>query len=407
MTASHTTLTDANCIVGGYDSDNPLKIYVGGPCSGLTGSGDTIKTGDNFRWVEMQTVYMAIVDEAGTEAPFAATPADSSLPAFFAEDKTEYAEVGVAGSQFLNVDGHKKAALFSSSTSYLAKSSFEYNKNAFVIGKDANNAAMRLEQCVVSCCADGADPGATGCTCANGCPAKKAKASPGQYKYSIMAAAYDLPNPGTEGWQSVVNAYGKGTPNKQLKGNMDVYQLIDFTNMKADSLTVTPPTGAGVKYKDMKDCDMTTGDMKTGCPTEYSVKSMTVASDGDAWSGTYDFPMTFNLGQWNLDAAGTAATSSVQETRKVKIDAVKPSATTLTAWSLTATNKIVLIRYRFDITGVTGATTNGKFMNYDPTVTSGSSTKKGGNDTKTDATVKLATHSLLVFGAAFAMAALM
>merc|ERR1712157_84492 len=66
----------------------------------------------------------------------------------------------------------------------------------------------------------------------------------------------------------------------------------------------------------------------------------------------------------------------VDTTRKVQIHCIKPNAATLVremAADATAAvaMKVVLVRYRFDIAGITAVGENsGKWMNYDPTITS-------------------------------------
>jgi hypothetical protein len=70
-TTSHTKQSLPDCIVGGFDSENPAKIYIGGPCSELS---DKKEPSAKFKWIEMESVHMDIVDPTCTKdcepAPF-------------------------------------------------------------------------------------------------------------------------------------------------------------------------------------------------------------------------------------------------------------------------------------------------------------------------------------------------
>jgi len=401
--ASHNDTSNANCIVGGYDTVNPTKIYIGGPCSELLATGPSA----NFKWVEMQTVHLDIVDSNGTTAPFKGVPNSEFV---WPKEETSHVEVGVGASQYLEATGMEHAALFASTTSYLAKATFTYTQNDFTTGV-TNGVRDISTQCIVPCCAD---PGANGCACATGCPTQGLQATPGMYKYSIMAAAYDYPSvtgtspstyvagPTGNGWQKVVATYGTGTPKVLAGVSMDTYQVLDFTNMKADTLTVTAPDGTSIKYMDMGLCDLTAtgGD----CPTtkQYGVASIKVSSDGD-WGADYAFPQTSNVGGWTSTAATT-----VSETRKVLIHGIKLNAATLIAWGMAAdttaaaTKKIVVLRYRFDISGITAnGVTSGKFMNYDPSISSSSAsatTSGGAAGISASAATRTTTRTLALYG---------
>jgi len=176
----------------------------------------------------------------------------------------------------------------------------------------------------------------------------------------------------------MTNAYVcavKTSPDKALAASLDYYQVIDFTNMKADTLTVTPKSGAGTTYMDMTDCALST---ENGDCNPYEVHAMTVQSDG--WAADYEFPETYNLGEWTMDNADKITTVP-SETKMVQIRCVKPDAATLVAWGyakasaddagdlpVVADTKVVLLQYKFDISGLSATTTMGGWMAYDPTI---------------------------------------
>eukprot|EP00929_Paragymnodinium_shiwhaense_P104783 TRINITY_DN6949_c0_g1_i3.p1 TRINITY_DN6949_c0_g1~~TRINITY_DN6949_c0_g1_i3.p1 ORF type:complete len:326 (+),score=60.83 TRINITY_DN6949_c0_g1_i3:76-978(+) len=238
IASSHTNRNDTACIVGGYDTDNPTKVYVGGPCKSLKEVGDEIQMTDDFRWMEMETVYIQIEDKDGNAAPF---KRDDGASHVNPKEEDSHAEIGVLTVQDLDVTGMKRAALFASTTSYLSKKNFEFNTNTFLIDHDsATKKDTFVDICVSACCDE---PGDAGCDCASGCPTTKIKAVPGSFKYSILAAAFDhgdaTAGASGNGWLKVVDTYGEGSP-KAIKGAfIGVYQVLDFTNMKGDTLTVT------------------------------------------------------------------------------------------------------------------------------------------------------------------------
>lgn len=196
-----------------------------------------------------------------------------------------------------------------------------------------------------------------------------------------MAAAYNedgevegvqfAPGAAGNGWAKVVETHGEGNP-KALAGNMDWFQTIDFTNMQADTLTVMAPDGSSKKYADMGTCNLKTG---AGCDANvYGVKAVEVESSG-GFTGAYVFPTTSNVGTWNLDTATMQGTTTAEATRVVQIHCVKPDAASMVALGMAENvqsangKKAVILRYRFDITGITATgKTSGKFMNYDPTI---------------------------------------
>lgn len=350
LTASHADKKDADCIVGGFDKNNPLKIYVGGPCSEMTASGPSA----NFRWVEMHTVHSEITSE-GHVVPFEHTAGSEYV---FTEDNGNYASVGVLGLQQLKVDEAKHASLFLSTTSYLSKSKFSFTTNDFVVTKTDK----KITGCVVPCCEN---PGDDLCTCTDEkCPSKAMDVVPGSYKFSILAAAFDNEDAagyksGAEGtgWEKAAASFGG--KEKKLKGNMHVYQVLDFTNMKADTLLVKSPDGKEHKYSKMVACTNTEKLGQADCPV-YGVKSVTVQADG--WSGEYAFPLTFNVGTYTMDPIGAKPFG----TRKVTIQMIKPSVALMKKIGLTGTEKVAFVDYVFKIDGIN----IGNYMVYDPTVTS-------------------------------------
>lgn len=329
----------------------------------------------------MQTVHSDLTHETGV-VPFVNIPDESHV---YSEDNEAYASVGVMGLQHLNVEGVKMAGLFASTTSYLSKAKFSFNHNEFVVSKEN----VKIKECVVPCCAD---PGTDGCSCDDMCPSEEIDVVPGTFKYSIMAAAFDMAGEtgyvsgaAGNGWQAVRAAHGTG-PNKTLKGELHVYQVIDFTNMKADTLLVTAPDGTEVKYKDMAVCS--DPENETACPV-HLVGSMTVQADG--WSGEYAFPLTYNVGTWTTeDFSSMNATNKA--TRKVKIHCIKPSAALMTLVGLAedataaASQKVVFLDYVFNIDGIDAEALSGTYMVYDPNVNSKAGTSGGGSDDPTGGT---------------------
>lgn len=419
LAASTSNTTDPDCIVGGYDAENPTKIYIGGPCKDLEvtvedGMITKVKPAPTFRWIEMETVHMEITDGKPNSEPAPFQPTSKEFGAgwdtgfYIAKDHTSYVEVQCGSSFHLNVPNEERmgaAGLFASTTSYLIRDTFSFNKNEFCVDAvrvptdpsriefKENGAVckMKMPQCVAPCCAD---PGVTECSCDNKCPDEKLQATPGLYKYSIMAASFNNGNnpkkpsetfkKGAEGngWERLVAEFGKsaaiGEP-AQLTGFMDVYQMLDFTNMNIDVLEVIAPDGTSALWKDMSDCDMTAANYaKNGydCTAkEVRIKSLKVSSDGD-WSAHYAFPTTQNVGVWTVDEKTEALTMTPSATRTVQISAVKPSGDTLAEWKYAkdileaSRKKVLLVRYRFDIKGITAeGHTSGRYMNYDPTVT--------------------------------------
>jgi hypothetical protein len=396
---SHNDSADASCIVGGYDPDHPTRIYVGGPCS-LISNGQP-QTG--FRWVVMETVDASLVGSDGTEADMVPhTGAGSSF--MHSADYTDYAEAGAGMTMKFAEATIGEASMFMSTTSYLSKANFGFTMNDFVIGVDENNASKKdfiRGVCVKPC------PGTTPVTC-TACPTEQITATKGMYKYSILAAAYDhSAGASTKGWEKIRNTYGTGNP-KTLTGDFNVYQAIDFTNMNADTLTVTGPNGTAVTYASMDACDMSTfrsvANPSMNC-TVYDVASVTVESDG--WQGSYAFPLTFNVGDWSQPTGGVV-TPTMGGTRTVIIRCVRPSGANLASVGMTATSKAVYLEYKFDVSGITASQGTGKYMVYDPTITtgsgsSGSGSGSGGSGSKTGTTSSAPTSAGLTMLTALMM----
>lgn len=406
LATSTSNITDPECIVGGFDDANPSKIYIGGPCNELTvtlnanGDVQSATTKPGFRWVEMESVHMEIVGKAGGDpAPF---KPNSGSQFVIAKDVTTHAEVALASTFHLDVPGAKNTNLFASTTSYLSKATFKFSKNNFCVmandPKDGNCAGALL-QCAVPCCAS------PPCTC-TACPAEAngVQAVPGMYKYSIMAGAFNAADMGGtafvagaagNGWEKVVESYGEGTP-KALKGNMDWFQTIDFTNMKADALKVIAPDGSFKMFKDMTACTLKNG---TSCATNaVALKEVEVESDG--WTAAYVFPTTSNVGDWTMNMATKVGSTTASATRVVSIHAVRPDVASLISIGVNANDapnkKMVLLRYRFNIDGITAeSASKGKFMNYDPSVAAKGSAAhtaaKGGSAAATATTGGAAT----------------
>jgi len=375
-TVMSSTKADAGCIVGGYDNAHPARVYVGGPCSAINGTKPTA----GFRYVMMETLDFSL--ESGTDK---ASMTMYGTDVNQVQDLTTHSEVGVLKTAHFTAKEMNHAGLFASVNSYLSKGDFAFNFNSFVVGQDKADKTKytKLEVCVKQCCET---PGAKGCTCDGKCPATKIAVKKGDYKYSIFAASYDesgavsgaAHKSGADGngWNHVVKKYGTGTPKVLAGVSFAVYQGIDFTMMKADTLTITGG-GAATLYKNMKECDVE----GTAACTMYSVASMTVASA--AWSGTYSFPATYNLGAWST-ADQKTYTLVPGSTKTVKIQCVRAAAKNLVAFKLAADAtaaakmKVVLLKYTFDISGVDATLKSGGYMVYDPTVKSVTSVSAGG-----------------------------
>jgi hypothetical protein len=364
----------ADCVVAGVDPDHPTTIYIGGPCQELVNGVPT----KDFRWIEMQTFDADLVDKQGSPAEMVPLQGEEFS---YQHEESAYAEAGAGMSVGFDTTGHpgmENAGLFLSTTSYLAKDTFQVTTNDFVVGKGAND---RVENVCIVPCTGGSYPVA----CST-CPNTPLSVTPGMYKYSILAAAYDGARDSVaNGWSKVKAAYGD--PTKGLEGFLNVYQGIDFTNMKADTLTITGPSGSATTYASMSACSMSTwkdvADPSKDC-VAYDVASATVQSDG--WQGSYAFPLTYNYGTWTQTIPATGKiTTAIEGTHKVKIQCIKPSAADLKNMKMEG-KKLVLLEYQFDVSGIDAGVTAekmmGAYMVYDPTITtkgSGSSSGSSGS----------------------------
>jgi hypothetical protein len=331
---------------------------------------------ENFRWVAAETVGGDLA-LAGSNNMVPLLP--STIPFVHGKDEADRAEVGSIG--YFVVDGITNYGFFASTTSYFNKADHEYNENEFINGMSAGSFDS-CYLCVQKCCPN------PPCSCNGQCPAEKIQAKQGEIKYSIAAAAHDvLPNDGQgvlHGWEKYIEDKGTGNP-KKLSGSFYVYQGIDFTDMKADWISLKGTDGRTTKYADMQECNIR--DLST-C-TLYSVQAMTVGADD--WEGmSFDFPQTFNTGTWQgttNNALKNLYTATPDQTKIAKIEAVKPDAATLAAFSATG-RKVFLLRYTFSAEDITASwpcqsawaafqgqcrERGGTYMVYDPTVTNGNS----------------------------------
>lgn len=363
-TASHNNTADPDCIVGGFDPNEPTRVYVGGPCSKIANGAPQ----DGFRYVMMQTIHAELVGKSGGDAAPLKQMTGAEDKFQFAEDKGSYARCGAGMNvHFEKPDNMTDAAMFLSVASYLAKDDFTYATNDFITGKTGGVVEEVKGVCVVPCPADNLQ-----CTT---CPAATAanamKATKGMYKYSVMAAAFDK---GAKGWANVKATYKAASGN--LEGYLNVYQGIDFTHMNADTLTIRG-AGSSTKWATMKECTVDTfkdvADPTKDC-TVYDVVDVTVESA--EWSGTYKFPTNYNYGSWSKASEAAAITPAQAGTRTAKIRGIRPSLADTQAAGIG--QKAILLQYQFDVSGIdaslgtnNGYPMNGKYMVYDPTVTTG------------------------------------
>lgn len=363
VTAPSTNESDPNCIVGGFDEENPAHIYIGGPCSELKGDTPTA----DFRWLEMVTFYATLATKSGEEAQLGSIEGASFSRS---QQKDTHVQVSAATSMAIQ-DGNKNtpASIFVSTSSYLAQKSFSFNTNTFSVYKNETQQETSYETidaCVESCCAAGATPP---CACAgNACPTTKRTAEPGDYKYSILAASWDnaedddyIPGANGNGWEGLRKNFGVGSP-KVLEGYLDVYQMINFTKMRSDGepLEIKGSNGT-VLYKNMETCSISGGTCNWYDVTEMSIM-------GKGWSASYEFLKTYNVGSWT-DNAEDGFITTVDETRMVSITAVKFDEASGKQMKMEG-DTIVMIIYRFDVDGITAKNDSGTFFVYDPSVTS-------------------------------------
>jgi len=361
--SSHTNVSDAACIVGGFDDSNFNKVYIGGPCSKFNPT--TMKALPGFRYVAMETIDVDLCNKDGC-AEMKHVGEGSGFPVLQSQDLSTHAEVGSCGLFEFDTADIKKAGFFASTTSYLSKGSFTFSSNTFVVGKEGDTYST-LDVCIKNCC----DPvPAEGCDCGGVCPTTTLSVEPGDFKYSLLSAAVDLEAESTKGWAKVVDMYGvtvDGT--KQIQGKQYTYQVIDFTEMGADTITITPPAGSATTFSDMTACTPAQVEAGSGC-TVAKVQTITMAANG--WEGvSYDFPMYYNTGTWTKATSG-ALSATPGHSKQVVIEAIKFDDATMTTMLGSAyqagTTKVMFLRYTFDISGITATDMTGKYMVYDPTV---------------------------------------
>jgi len=193
----------------------------------------------------------------------------------------------------------------------------------------------------------------------------------GEYKFSVFAASIDsstaTPGSNGDGWARLIEDHGvTNNATKSVQGNFFVDQVLDFTGMQADTLTVIKPDSSTVKYADM---------VKR---VAYEVKSMQVQAN--AWSASYAFPLNYNAGSWDSSSIRTLGSGNV------KIYALKLDANDLVtlgvAGSVSAAQnmKVIYLRYVFDISGISGTQTSGNWFAYDPVISNGASTATSENE---------------------------
>jgi hypothetical protein len=367
-------IEDADCIVGGFDSRSPDKVYVGGPCNLLAVTEDSegnleAEALDGFRYVSMEVVHGGIQSEGGDEVDLPELP-NSAF--YHASETTLYGKVGTSAK--FQIQGYK-ANVVAGQTSYVAKAKGSLKKNDFAFNNKTDNTVEEISLCVVPCCTP---VGNERCYCSDtsfgACTGDATNFSSGDYKFSVFLASFDdssaTPGPGGNGWARLVEDHGEGSaPNKELKGSFFIDQVIDFTNMLADTLTITKLDDTTITYANMAEFDN-----NSVSTTTYRVKSMKVESDG--WSAAYAFPLTYNGGVWNATTGEYNSSLIHGFSANVKIHAVKPSTRDMVSLGVAdtlteaASMKVVYLRYEFNITGIEGAENWGSWMAYDPVITS-------------------------------------
>jgi hypothetical protein len=367
-------IEDDGCIVGGFDSTEPEKVYVGGPCSLLDVTEDSqgniqAEPQSGFRYVSMEVVHGGILTEDGDEVDLPEVP-NSAF--YHSSEETVYAKVGTA-SQF-RISGYQAMAV-AGQTSYLAKGNGSFKTNDFAFNKNSDNSVDSISLCVVPCCTP---VGNERCDCSDNsfgaCTGDATNFSHGEYKFSVFLASFDsetaTPGSGGNGWARLIEDHGQGSaPDKMLKGTFFIDQVVDFTYMLADTLTITKSDDTTITYANMAEYDN-----NSVSTTTYQVKSMKVESDG--WSGDYAFPSTYNGGSWNATNGEYNSSLVTAFSANVKIFAAKPSASDMVSLGVAdtvtaaASKRVVYLRYEFNISGIEGAAQWGNWMAYDPVITS-------------------------------------
>lgn len=372
-----------DCIVAGYEEQNPEKVYVGGPCSGLTMKNGEPEVGENFRWMSLGVVGAGWQKKGVDDEVKLQMVAGANYQ--FNQNNEDYMAIGTGGAALLP---NKSAGLVLSQMSYLSKSNFTFKANSFIAG-DPQQQENWMDTCVTPCCTPPVGDNLTleqsmGCVCrfngtddgepATACSGPSLPVELGQYKFSVFAKTQDLQNAthNQTDWQSYVHENGveKGGV-KYLNGDIFVDQLIDFTNMKTDTLVIDSPDGTSVRYADMK-----VGGI-------HRVKGIRMESD--KFNTSFTFPLTFNVGGWEKE--NNALKTETSGVRNVKLYCVKPPAQFLKDLGdgYEESTKVVYVRYAFNVAGIDGRKDSGVWFAYDPTIEQTKATKVTPAATTTDA----------------------
>lgn len=381
LSTSIRNYSSPECVVGGFDTTEPEHVFVGGPCSELditmeNGQITKVKPKANFRYVSMK-VFKGGLSHRGVEVPMVI---ESGSTFMHFHDSASHLEVATAGSAYI-VDGTavSYAGMTVGQATYLSKTDFELKTNSFPYHKTPTTGKIhKIELCITPCCS-----GAHGCQCtmkesANNCSGENISIKTGEFKFSIFASARDggidaldyKPGPSGNGWEGLRAKYGEGIP-KALTGNLVIYQAVDFTEMRGDTLTINAPSTT-IKYKDMQQWNE--ADAKQNIMANlYEVKSITVASDG--WTANYAFPTTYNGGSWELSQSTDEPEGKLWGVGVVKLYAMKLSNSDLVSTKMAKDDadaekkKVVFIMYVFDVTGISASHFAGAWYAYDPTIT--------------------------------------
>lgn len=338
---SHTGSSDANCIVTGYDSAYPTRVAVGGPCSKIKNK--TPLAG--FSYVDMGLVWAELSDST-TDKKFEMKDIQNKH-AEFSKDSTDGFVHGTYSEMAFKEDTLKDAGMFFSLSGVVTKKEYKVTQNEFLTSQSNDT----INACIIPCA--GKPP--QSCTC----PKTALTVPKGQYKYSIFVAAYNIAD---KGWENLIQKY-KNKQTNELEASFNVLQVMDFTKMNSDKITITGPGGTSMKYADMEVCDVHTGKTEKNSTKKcsaYKVTSINVESA--AWSGKYTFPTFYNMGSWQKGKATQEGTKAAQvmclrPTSKI-IKEINPSSTTA-----------ILLSLDFNVDGMTATKTSGTYFLYDPTVT--------------------------------------
>jgi hypothetical protein len=103
LTSSTTQYAEPGCIVGGFDDQNPSKVYVGGPCSELdlttqNGAISSVTPKPGFRYMSMEVHNGGFSDKAGNAWPMIHQEGSNFMTY---GDYATHSEVGTTGSAFV------------------------------------------------------------------------------------------------------------------------------------------------------------------------------------------------------------------------------------------------------------------------------------------------------------------